>query len=85
MEESLFLYTKGKNHKYYHDLDFVPAFDPPNANLPPSLNAGDIDEVCAGNKFCIYDVQSTGKLSFGKSTRTAYEAYQAAKIALRKG
>ena len=63
----------------------MPAFDPPNSNLPPTLSVKRVDEVCAGNKFCIYDVQSTGKLSFGKSTKKAYENYQAAKVALRKG
>ena len=83
--ESLFLYTKGKNHKYYQDNDFVPMFDSPNSNLPPSLSANRIAEVCAGNRFCIYDVQSTGKLSFGKSTKKAYEDYQKAKPALQKG
>ena len=81
----MFLYTKGKNHKYYHDDDFVPMFDSPNSNLPPSLSATRIAEVCAGNRFCIYDVQSTGILLLGQATKKAYEDYQQAKLALQKG
>ncbi|XP_041471024.1 sushi domain-containing protein 2-like [Lytechinus variegatus] len=81
--ESLFLYDQGKNHDFFQDNDFVPAFNPPDGNLPTYLDTQVIVDTCDGNTYCIYDIQSTGFLQLGKATKKAYDDYKQAQRALR--
>lgn len=79
----MFLYDLGKDHEYFQDNDFVPDFTAPDGNLPTYLDSQAVVDTCDGNKYCIYDIQSTGLLQLGKATKKAYDDYKQAQRALR--
>ncbi|XP_002739118.2 sushi domain-containing protein 2-like [Saccoglossus kowalevskii] len=72
---SMFHYHTGRSHSTYQDDDFVPDFEPPDeSTLAPDVREN-MDIVCDGNKYCEYDVKTTGSLTYGTATKSAYDIH----------
>ena len=58
---SLFTYQIYKNWNSFYDPSFIPIYEPARAG--PEL-----EELCEGDHFCLFDVAVTGRRDIGFST-----------------
>ena len=63
--KSLFTYGPSGDWDLFHDLDFIPAFEPSFSS--PELEQ-EANQICGSNKLCIFDIAATGDISIGSST-----------------
>ena len=63
--ESLFTYGPNGDWDSFHDVEYVPAFQPTffSRELEEQAN-----EVCAGDQLCLFDIAATGDVAIGMST-----------------
>ena len=64
-EDSLFTYKPGSNWTIFYDPTFTPTYEPVFSDLDLEAEA---NELCRGDRFCLFDVAATGRTDIGLAT-----------------
>ena len=62
-----------RGHDFFQDPNFIPDFNPPTD--VGIIDPDNLNRICAGNKLCEYDLQSTGNVELAKATMMAYNQH----------
>lgn len=63
--KSLFTYGPSGDWDFYHDVNYVPVFEPSFSSSELEQQA---NEVCGKDLLCIFDIAATGNVDIGSST-----------------
>lgn len=63
--DSLFVYSTGESWFTYHDLNFLPSYNPVFLNV---FLESEARKTCDNDQFCLYDIATTGRLDIGLAT-----------------
>lgn len=63
--KSLFTYGPNGDWDSFHDINYVPAFEPTFSSTELEEQA---NEVCGDDQLCLFDIAATGNVDIGSST-----------------